>query len=312
MKILITGSCGFIGTNVVAHYVKLGHQVIGLDNLSREGSEDNMLFLRRNYIFDFRKVDVTIFDFGILPEVDVIIHLAGQVGVQASIANPTFDFNQNIVGTMQILEYARWHLKKPIVIFASTNKVYGDLQVNKPVNEQTPLNFHTPYGVSKGSADQYMLDYWRMYKVPTVVFRQSCIYGEHQLGKEEQGWIAWFMIANQTKQPLTIYGDGDQRRDVLHISDLLKAYDLAIEKIDTVRGQAFNLGGGEKNTLSLNELLVKANIFTPLVYKDWRPSDQKYYVSDISRAKKLLGWKPKVSVDEGLKRLQRYIEEKYA
>lgn len=168
MKILITGACGFIGTNTVAHYVELGHQVIGVDNLSREGTENNLMWLRRNYLFDFRKVDITTFDFNELPEVDVVIHLAAQVGVQKSIQDPAFDFNQNLVGTINILEYSRRHQKKPIVIFASTNKVYGDIQVDKPVSEQTPLNFHTPYGVSKGAADQYVLDYCRIYKLSLI------------------------------------------------------------------------------------------------------------------------------------------------
>ncbi len=307
MKILITGAAGFIGTNAVAHYVELGHHVLGIDNLSREGTEKNLKWLSKNYIVDFRKADITTCNFNELPEVDVIIHLAAQVGVQASIDDPVNDFNQNILGTLKVLEYARRHEKKPIVIFASTNKVYGDLQVNKPVSEKTPLDFHTPYGVSKGSAEQYVLDYSRIYGIPGVVFRQSCIYGEHQLGKEEQGWVAWFLIANQTAQPLTIYGDGNQVRDTLHVSDLLEAYDLAIKNISESQGKAYNMGGGESNTLSLNELVKKANITTSISFADWRPADQKYYVSDITKFKDQFNWNPKVGVDEGLERLQTWL-----
>lgn len=311
MKILISGSCGFIGMHATIYYSR-ENQVLGLDNLSRMGSEENLGFLRKVCLFDFRKEDITTLDFFQLPQVDVIIHLAGQVGVQASINDPVNDFNQNLVSTLRVLEYARSHIKKPIVIYASTNKVYGDIQVNEPVSEKTPLDFHTPYGVSKGAADQYVLDYCRMYDIPTVVFRQSCIYGEYQLGQEEQGWIAWFMIANQTNQPLTIYGDGNQVRDVLHVVDLMKAYNLAIKNIDTVKGQAFNIGGGIHNTLSLNELVKKAKVTVPITFKNWRPADQKYYVSDTTKFESLTGWKPMINVDNGLERLQRYVEERWA
>lgn len=308
MRILVTGSCGFVGTNIVKRFAP-EHHVIGIDNLSRADTDKNLLYLRRNFIWDFRKVDITNFDFNELPEVDVIFHMAAQVGVQSSINDPVNDFNQNILGTVKVLEYARRHTKKPIVIYASTNKVYGDIQVDKPVSEDQPLNFHTPYGVSKGSADQYVLDYSRIFGVPGVVFRQSCIYGTHQLGKEEQGWVAWFIIANHTGQPLTIYGDGTQVRDALFVDDLVDLYTLAIEKIDLAKGQAFNAGGGIKNILSLNDLVKKANITTPISYSDWRPADQKYYVSDISKLKNVLGWEPKIGVDEGLSRLKKFVEE---
>ncbi len=311
MKILITGCAGFIGTNAVAHYVGQGHNVLGIDNLSREGTEDNLMFLRDRYVFDFRKVDITSFDFSHLPEVDVVIHLAAQVGVQSSIEDPLNDLNQNVFGTFKVLEYARHHSKKPIVLFASTNKVYGELKTTVPVSEDVALDFHTPYGVSKGSAEQYVLDYSRIYGIPSVVFRQSCIYGEHQLGKEEQGWVAWFLIADKLRQTLTIYGDGNQVRDVLHVEDLLRAYDLAIKNIDKVSGMAFNTGGGEENTLSLNELVNKAEISVPIIYTDWRPSDQKYYVSDITRLKKVLKWAPKIRVNQGLTRLKEWINQRY-
>lgn len=305
MKILITGSCGFIGTNLIKRYAP-HHQVIGIDNLSRYGSESNLLYLRRNYVFDFRKVDITTFDMNELPEVDVIFHMAAQVGVQRSIQDPIFDFNQNIIGTVKLLEFARKMKKKPVFIFASTNKVYGDIDTDIPVNEETPLNFHTPYGVSKGSADQYVLDYSRMYGVKGVVFRQSCIYGEHQLGSEEQGWVAWFIIANKHMLPITIYGDGNQRRDTLYVKDLIRAYDLAIKNPKTW-GKAFNIGGGVDNTLSLNELVEKAHVNTVIYFSKPRPSDQRYYVSDITKFSQLTSWYPTVGVDKGIEILQKSL-----
>ncbi len=307
MRILVTGGCGFIGTNVVRHFAQ-DNQVMGLDNFSRSGSEDNLLYLRKNYVFDFRKVDITTFDFDNLPEVDVIIHLAGQVGVQKSINDPVDDFNQNCIGTLNILEYARRHTVKPVVIYASTNKVYGNLQVDMPVSESTPLDFHTPYGVSKGSADQYVLDYSRMYGIKGVVFRQSCIYGEWQNGSEDQGWIAWFLIADHKRLLITIYGDGNQRRDVLHVDDLMKAYELAIKNPKTW-GQAYNIGGGEKNTLSLNELITKGEITTPLTFTDPRPDDQYYYVSDFTKFSTDTLWAPTIGVEEGIRRLKGFIHE---
>lgn len=306
-KILCTGSAGFIGTNLVDRYA-LDNHVIGIDNMGRAGNMDNLMYLRRKHIFDFRKADITSFDFSELPDVDIIFHMAAQVGVGGSIADPVNDFNQNILGTLKILEWARQMKKKPIVIFASTNKVYGELKVDKPVSETTPLDFHTPYGVSKGSADQYMLDYWRIYQVPTIVFRQSCIYGPRQLGKEEQGWVAWFLIADRTRQPLTIFGDGNQVRDVLHVNDLMDAYELAIEKKQF--GEAFNTGGGKQNILSLNTLVEKAEITTSISFADWRPADQKYYVSNITKLNKL-GWQPKISVDDGIKLLKKDIWQRY-
>lgn len=306
-RILVTGAVGFIGTNLVDRYAS-ENKVIGIDNMSRAGNMSNLIHLRRKHIFDFRKADITTFDFNELPDVDIIFHEAAQVGVGGSIADPVNDLNQNIFGTIKILEWARHMKKKPIVIFASTNKVYGELAVDEPVSETTPLDFHTPYGVSKGSADQYMLDYYRIYKVPTLVFRQSCIYGPRQLGKEEQGWVAWFLIADRTNQPITIFGDGNQVRDVLHVDDLMDAYEIAIKKKQW--GEAFNTGGGPDNVLSLNELVKKADIQTSIYFDDWRPADQKYYVSDITKLKKL-GWKPKIDVDKGIQLLKEDICQRY-
>lgn len=302
MKILITGACGFIGSNLVERLSKK-HEVFGIDNLSRKGSMDNFKATRN--LMTFRNIDIT----NPLPDLgkfDVIYHMAAQVGVQASIVDPMNDFRQNILGTLNVLEYAR--KDKPLVLYASTNKVYGELQVDAPVSESTPLDFHTPYGVSKGAADQYVLDYDRIYGVPGVVLRQSCIYGKNQLGTEEQGWVAWFLIADHTQQDITIYGDGNQRRDVLYVDDLVDLYELLGEQ--KITGY-FNVGGGPDNTLSLNELVKKARIKTTIKHADWRPSDQKYYVSDISKIHQVTGWCPSTGVVEGLQKTRDYVEERW-
>ncbi len=206
------------------------------------------------------------------------------------------------------MEYARRHTKKPTVVYASTNKVYGELKVESPVDERTPIDFHTPYGVSKGAADQYVLDYNRIYGVPGFVFRQSCIYGDFQKGSEEQGWVCWFLVADKNKEPLTIYGDGEQRRDVLYIDDLVDLYEEALQRPE-LAGVAYNVGGGRGNTLSLNELVSKANITTQINFAPPRAADQKYYVSDITKVCRDFKWKPRVGVEEGLARLKAYVEQ---
>lgn len=310
MRILVTGSAGFLGTNLVKRYANDNH-VIGIDNLSRSGTDENARYLAKNYIYDFRQADITTLNFDTLPEVDVIFHMAAQVGVQKSIDDPMNDFAQNIYGTLKVLEYARRHKEKPVVIYASTNKVYGDIQVDKPVSEDQPLNFHTPYGVSKGCADQYILDYSRIYGIKGVVFRQSCIYGEYQKGAEEQGWIDHFIKSNLKDGRINIYGDGRQVRDVLYIDDLLDAYECVIE--NTGSGDfIFNVGGGVGNAISLNEALkiIQDSTNRPfdITYGDFRSADQKYYVSDISKIKEF-GWSPKVSPKEGIERCIKFNAE---
>lgn len=311
MKILITGSAGFIGTNLVKRFAGENH-VIGIDNLSRNGTDENAKYLAKNYIYDFRQQDITTMDFNELPEVDVIFHMAAQVGVQSSINDPINDLNQNIIGSIKVLEYTRRHKVKPIVIYASTNKVYGDIQVSKPVSEDQPLNFHTPYGVSKGCADQYVLDYSRIYGIKGIVFRQSCIYGEYQKGAEEQGWIDHFIKANLKDGKINFYGDGTQIRDVLYIQDLLDAYEVAIENIDQTAGQVYNVGGGPDNAISLNDAIKIISDYTQkpfeVTYGDWRAADQRYYVSSIEKIKKL-GWSPKVSPQEGIERCIKFNAE---
>ncbi len=305
MKVLVTGGTGFIGSNVCMSFANKGHEVIALDNLSREGTEKNLSWLKENKNITFIKTDIReYFNFG---NFDVIVHLASQTGVIPSIDDPQEDFSVNAQGTLNILEYARKQESKPLVIFASTNKVYGDIRVDKPVTENESLSFCTPYGCSKGAGDQYMLDYYRVYGVKTVVLRMSCIYGDRQLGTErENGWLCHFM-RNKDK-PVTIYGDGTQQRDALYIDDYVSLLYSLIWNEDKVKGQVFNIGGGPENIVSVNEVLKKIGN-TKVTYADWRPSDQKYYVSDISKIKRFTGWKPTIGIDEGLERLGEWVKE---
>jgi len=306
-RVLITGSCGFIGTNIAVYYLDQGLEVYGIDNMSRRGSKDNLEVLRKYPNYQHIQEDV-IDGLGLMPAVDAIFHMAAQVGVGKSIKSPRLDLFSNTVTTFEVLEYARRHDIKPFVVFASTNKVYGDIQVDEPVGEDTQLNFHTPYGVSKGAADQYVLDYSRIYDIPTVSFRQSCIYGPYQHGAEEQGWVAWFLIANRDGLPITIFGNGHQVRDVLHVDDLVRLYDLAWKNKDKVSGQAYNTGGGPENVISLMDLIDIADIDTGISYDDWRPADQKYYVSDISKLKKDLNWEPAIDAKPGILSLKEWFD----
>ena len=334
---LITGGAGFIGTNYAARLIRRGERVVIYDNLSRSGNHDNLEWLHRCYGLDsFELITGDVRDAEDVAEAaydaDVIVHLAAQVAVTTSVINPRDDFLCNAVGTFNVLEAARQSPRKPVVIYASTNKVYGGMEdvpiyetgcgyryatLPEGIAETYPLDFHSPYGCSKGAGDQYTRDYARIYDLPTVVFRQSCIYGPRQFGVEDQGWLAWFVIAAITGRPISIYGDGKQVRDVLYIDDLLDAYDLAIARIDQVRGQVFNIGGGPRNMLSvwcefgpILEALHGAPI--PVQQGDWRPGDQRIYVSDIRKAHETLGWTPRVSVPSGIARLYRWVTENQA
>ncbi len=331
-RYLITGGAGFIGVNYAHRLLARGEEVVIYDNLSRRGTEANVDWLRsehRERAFELIVADVR--DFEPLAEAargaDVIVHLAAQVAVTTSVEDPRTDFEVNALGTFNVLEAARLSGRRPIVLYASTNKVYGGMEdvavVEEPtryryrdlpegVPETRPLDFHSPYGCSKGTGDQYVRDYARIYGLPTVVFRQSCIYGPHQMGVEDQGWVAWFVIAAVTGRPITIYGDGKQVRDLLYIDDLLDLYDLAVERIDVAAGQVYNVGGGPSHTLSvwaefgpLLERLVGHPI--PVSYGDWRPGDQRVYVSDIRKARRELGWEPRVGVEEGIRRLYEWV-----
>ena len=330
---LITGGAGFIGSNYVARLLKRGEGVIIYDNLSRAGAVRNLDWLRKTYGENsFRLVQADVRDFQTLQqsaqEADVIVHLAGQVAVTTSVVNPRNDFEINALGTFNVLEAARLSGRDPIVIYASTNKVYGGMEevrvkelesryayVDYPfgIPETFGLDFHSPYGCSKGCGDQYTRDYSRIYGLRTVVMRQSCIYGTRQFGIEDQGWVAWFVIAAVKRLPITIYGDGKQVRDVLFVEDLCDVYDLAIERIDLSAGQVFNIGGGADFTISvwqefgpLLEKLLGEDI--PVKRGDWRPGDQRVFISDIRKAQQVLGWKPKVGVEEGIQRLYEWVK----
>ncbi len=330
---LITGGAGFIGSNYVARLLKRGDGVIIYDNLSRAGAVRNLDWLRKVYGENsFRLVQADVRDFQTLQqaarEADVIVHLAGQVAVTTSVVDPRNDFEINALGTFNVLEAARLSGRDPIVIYASTNKVYGGMEevrvkelesryayVDYPfgIPETFGLDFHSPYGCSKGCGDQYTRDYSRIYGLRTVVMRQSCIYGTRQFGIEDQGWVAWFVIAAVKRLPITIYGDGKQVRDVLFVEDLCDVYDLAIERIELSAGQVFNIGGGADFTISvwqefgpLLEKLLGEDI--PVKRGDWRPGDQRVFISDIRKAQQVLGWKPKVGVEEGIQRLYEWVK----
>ena len=326
MKILITGGLGFIGINASKFFSK-NDEVHIIDNVSRKGTMDNYSLISEIENIKLHVVDIrNFFDLEstykkINP--DVIIHLAGQVAVTFSVTNPREDFEINSLGTFNILECIRLHTPNSTLLFSSTNKVYGDYKSDlietenryqylngTGVNEETLLDFHSPYGCSKGSADQYVRDYSRIYGIKSVVLRQSCIYGQNQFGIEDQGWVAWFTIASKFNKKFYIYGDGKQVRDVLHIDDLINLYSLIIENIELCKGEIFNVGGGEKNTLSLLELVdtLKTNS-SNYEFKDWRPGDQKIYVSDITKLKNILGWEPKISVNEGLDKLSNWVDK---
>lgn len=332
-KILITGGCGFIGANYTDRLLARGERVVVFDNLSRRGSEKNAEWLREKYGARFELIRADIRDARAIAdaarEADAIFHFAAQVAVTTSVADPRTDFEINALGTFNALEAARLSSRHPIFVFASTNKVYGGMDdvivVEKPtryayrdliggVSEQQPLDFHSPYGCSKGAADQYVRDYHRIYGLRSVVFRQSAIYGYRQFGVEDQGWLAWFIIAAVLGKPITIYGNGKQVRDMLFIDDLMDAYDAVLARIDQIAGQVYNIGGGPHNTTSvwtefapmLEKLLGKP---IPFTYGDWRPGDQRVCVYDISKAKRELGWEPKISVPDGVERLYRWVVE---
>lgn len=333
-RYLVTGGAGFIGSNYVHRLLSRGETVTVFDNLSRGGSRKNLAWLRESFGEGaFRLVEGDIRDAGSIKQAaadaDVVVHLAGQVAVTTSVVNPREDFEINAQGTFNVLEAARLSGRNPAFIYASTNKVYGGMEDVRVVEEATryayadypygipethPLDFHSPYGCSKGCGDQYVRDYARIYDLPTVVFRQSCIYGPRQFGVEDQGWVAWFVIATQTGKPITVYGDGKQVRDVLYVEDLLNAYDAAVAQIDHAAGTVYNVGGGAENILAIwtefGPLLEKlAGKRLPTAQGDWRPGDQRVFVADVRKAEAELGWRPRVGVEEGIRRLYQWVQE---
>ncbi|MFH0732495.1 MAG: GDP-mannose 4,6-dehydratase [Candidatus Omnitrophota bacterium] len=333
MKVLITGGAGFIGCNIANHHIKQGDGVIVIDNLSRPGSEKNLKWLKQQGRPEFIKQDIVNYKglkgaIAAHKKLDIIYHMAAQVAVTTSVSEPREDFEINAIGTFNLLEVVRELKINPVIIYASTNKVYGEMtdlrimerdgryqyaDLKNGIPETRQLDFHSPYGCSKGSADQYMVDYARIYGLNTVTMRQSCIYGPRQMGHEDQGWVAHFAICAALNRPLTIYGDGKQVRDILFIDDLIEAFNLSCKNIDRVKGMAFNIGGAVANQLSLLELVSmleeKLNKKLVIDYAPWRPGDQKIFVSDITKAQNILGWKPKVSKQEGITRLISWVQE---
>ena len=333
MRILITGGAGFIGVNCAAYFANQGHEIVVFDNLSRMGSEKNLTWIRAQYPVEFVKGDLREYEH--LVDVttqkgpfDLVLHMAAQVAVTTSVTRPREDFEINALGTFNLLEALRQHNPGTTLIYASTNKVYGEMEdlnvIEKDgrymyqdspegINEKRNLDFHSPYGCSKGAADQYCRDYFRIYGLRTIVMRQSCIYGYRQFGIEDQGWVAWFCIAAALGKQITIYGDGKQIRDILFIDDLVGAFELAYEKRNQIAGNVYNIGGGPQNTLSLHELIRHLEKLKgkkiPLTYNDWRPGDQKVFVSNILLAETDFGWKPVIDVDEGVKRLFNWVTE---
>ena len=333
MKILITGGAGFIGCNIAKFYLDSGSEVIVLDDLSRLGSDKNLEWIKQIAKVEFIKQDIIDYEglkaaIDTHKDADIIYHMAAQVAVTTSVSEPRRDFEINATGTFNLLEAVRELKINPVIIYASTNKVYGEMldvkiieengryqykDLKNGISEDKQLDFHSPYGCSKGCADQYMIDYARIYGLKTVSLRQSCIYGPRQFGIEDQGWVAHFIISAVLDRPVTIYGDGKQVRDVLYIDDLIELFNLTYKNLEKVKGMAFNIGGGAKDQISLLELVSmlegKLKKKVKINYTDWRPGDQKIYVSDISKAQKLLGWKPKVSKQEGIGRLIEWVQE---
>jgi len=329
--VLITGGAGFVGSHLASHYLGQGWTVRVLDNLSRAGVTKNLDWLKKQ---PGGTLDVVVDDIRSRAAVekavdgaDLICHLAAQVAVTHSVTDPRTDFEVNVGGTINVLEAARWSARKPVVFYTSTNKVYGaleDIKVvqegqrcsapNLPagVTESQTLDFHSPYGCSKGAADQYVRDYARLYGLRAVVFRMSCIYGTRQFGNEDQGWVAHFTIAAALRRPVTVYGDGRQVRDILYVSDLVRAFELAAAKIDRTAGQIYNIGGGPGRTISLLELVERLGRLTGhqflLTYQATRPGDQPFYVSGIDKASREFGWQPAVSVEEGVDRLYEWVD----
>jgi CDP-paratose 2-epimerase len=337
MKLLITGGCGFLGSNLASDALARGEELVVFDSLYRNGSRENLTWLQTQGNFKFEhgdirnQNDITRVIQAFQP--DAIFHLAGQVAMTTSIANPRMDFEVNVLGSVNLLEAVRLYCPNAVVIYSSTNKVYGDLDqytyvetetryqcVEKPdgFDERTQLEFHSPYGCSKGAADQYMLDYARIFGLKTVVFRHSSMYGGRQFATYDQGWVGWFcQKAVETsqgilKEPFTISGNGKQVRDVLHADDMKRLYLAAIMNIEKARGQVFNIGGGINNSLSLIELfgVLEEQLKIKLIYGNLpvRESDQKVFIAKTKKAMDYLKWAPVVSAAEGVKKMTMWLE----
>lgn len=341
MKVLITGGAGLVGSHCAEYFARENrkNKVIVFDNLMRSkifGYHKKSVEYNWRYLKKFKNIEFVLGDIRQVKDltraigrgVDAVIHTAGQPGVGSSVIMPANDFSINALGTVNVLEAARKSSKNTIIIYCSTNKVYGENVDKLPLVEKkkryafrgvkgvsetmsTDLAAHTPYGVSKLAGDLYTQEYGYIYKMKTAVFRMSCIYGERQFGFEDQGWVAWFIIATLLDKPITIYGNGKQVRDMLYVDDLVDAFRRFIRG-DLKRG-LFNIGGGPNNTLSLLEFLNELTLLTgkksKVKFSAWRPSDQKVYITDISRVKKQLGWNPRVSVQEGIRKLISWVQD---
>lgn len=336
MRILITGGAGFIGFHTARHFHSLGNKITVLDNLSRNGSSLNLRLLQsQTPDIEFIRADITEQEelFAVLENkiFDVVIHLAAQTAVTTSLVNPRSDFESNSIGSLNVLEWARVQKVSPFLIYSSTNKVYGCLrgtnlveqdsryslitlgETNLGIDEMQQLSFKSPYGCSKGYADQAFLDYSESFGIPTVVFRQSCIYGTFQYGVEDQGWAAWMALAALEKRKINIYGNGKQVRDLLFVDDLVLAYENAINNQELVRGNAFNIGGGYKNSMSILEYLefIGDYLKMPIDYSFLPPrlGDQKYFVSNNDKLMEILGWRPKTTLFDGIPQMVTWIRK---
>ena len=336
-RALVFGGAGFIGSNLSKNLLESDYKLTVFDSLARRGSERNLQWLKQ---IDTEKkmtfIHGDVRDFAAVQdaveEADEVFHLAAQVAVTTSVDSPRTDFEINALGTLNVLEAVRTSGRKTPIVFTSTNKVYGGLEDIRTVEgefryelcdvpfgvpESRPLDFHSPYGCSKGAADQYVRDYSRIYDIPAVVFRMSCIYGPRQFGNEDQGWVAHFMIAAATGKPITIYGDGKQVRDVLFVEDLVRALRTAVEKIDVTAGQIYNIGGGPENALAVwsefGGLLAELKgDRIPVKFAGWRPGDQPCYISDVRKAGVEMGWQPRINKRAGITKLWEWVSSNIA
>jgi CDP-paratose 2-epimerase len=336
MKYLVTGGCGFLGSNISSELLRKGKELVVFDSLYRRGSHENLQWLRQQGKFEFIHGDIrntNDVERAVLKHApDTIFHLAGQVAMTTSISDPRMDFEVNVGGTFNLLNAVRLYSPQSTIVYSSTNKVYGDLEqfkyrenetryecIDQPsgFNEAVNLDFHSPYGTSKGSADQYMLDFARIYDLNTVVFRHSSMFGGRQFATSDQGWLGWFIqkaIEIETgtlKGPVTISGDGKQVRYILYESDCVDLYITAAENIGTIKGQAFNIGGGVENSSSLLELFQflenEMDIIIPVSKLPARESDQRVFIADISKVKSMLNWSPKITKEVGIRRMVDWV-----